>query len=61
MVEEISIIFDDKNNSKKGSYFENIVNNIFSQQRYDIDGNINITGQEFDLVCTHKDRNNEKY
>ncbi|MFY4857490.1 restriction endonuclease [Aliarcobacter butzleri] len=60
MVEEISIIFDDKNNSKKGSYFENIVNNIFSQQRYDIDGNINITGQEFDLVCTHKDRNNEK-
>ena len=60
MIEEIAIIFDEKNTSKKGNYFENLVNNIFSQQRYEIDGNINVTGQEFDLICTHKDRNNEK-
>lgn len=60
MVQEIAIIFDKDNTSKKGSYFEDLVNNIFSQQRFNIDGNINVTGQEFDLVCTHKDRNNEK-
>ena len=60
MIKEIAIIFDEKNSSKKGTYFENLVNNIFTQQRYDIDGNINVTGQEFDLVCTHKDRNNER-
>jgi Mn-dependent DtxR family transcriptional regulator len=60
MIEEIVIIFDEKNNSKKGSYFENLVNDIFAQQRYEIDGNVNVTGQEFDLICTHKDRNNEK-
>jgi len=60
MIQEIAIIFDEKNSSKKGSYFEDLVNNIFAQQRYEIDGNINVPGQEFDLVCTHKDRNNEK-
>lgn len=60
MIEEIAIIFDENNTSKKGNYFENLVNNIFSQQRYEIDGNINVTGQEFDLICTHKDRSNEK-
>jgi len=60
MIEEIAIIFDEKNNSKKGTYFEKLVANIFIQQRYKIDGNINVIGQEFDLICTHKDRNNEK-
>ena len=60
MEQEIVIIFDDKNSSKKGNYFENLVNNIFSQQRYEIDGNVNVTGQEFDLICTHMDRSNEK-
>ncbi|PLY12520.1 MAG: hypothetical protein C0628_07980 [Sulfurimonas sp.] len=60
MLQEIIIIFDEKNNSKKGTYFENLVNDIFAQQRYEIDGNINVTGQEFDLICTHKDRKNEK-
>lgn len=60
MLQEIIIIFDEKNNNKKGAYFENLVNDIFAQQRYEIDGNVNVTGQEFDLICTHKDRNNEK-
>jgi len=60
MLQEIVIIFDEKNNSKKGTYFENLVNDIFAQQRYEIDGNVNVTGQEFDLICTHKDRKNEK-
>ncbi len=60
MLQEIVIIFDEKNNSKKGTYFEGLVNDIFAQQRYEIDGNVNVTGQEFDLICTHKDRNNEK-
>lgn len=60
MLQEIVIIFDEKNTSKKGAYFENLVNDIFSQQRYDIQGNVNVTGQEFDLICTHKDRNGEK-
>ncbi|MCX6052162.1 MAG: restriction endonuclease [Campylobacterales bacterium] len=60
MLQEIIIIFDEKNNSKKGTYFENLVNDIFAEQRYQIYGNVNVTGQEFDLICTHKDRNNEK-
>lgn len=60
MTKEIIIIFDANNSSKKGAYFEDLVNNIFRQQRYSIQGNVNVTGQEFDLICEHKDRNNEK-
>ncbi len=60
MKEEIVIIFDEKNSSKKGNYFEELVNNVFEQQRYEVQGNINVTGQEFDLICTHKDINNKK-
>ena len=59
MIEEIVIIFDKENTSKKGTYFENLVNNIFVNQRFNVDGTINVTGQEFDLVCTHKDINHQ--
>ncbi|MGA1941251.1 restriction endonuclease [Arcobacter sp. YIC-310] len=58
MIEEIAIIFSEENNSKKGNYFEDLVGNIFVNQRFNIDAkNMNITGQEFDLVCSHKDIN----
>lgn len=58
MIEEIAIIFSEENNSKKGAYFEDLVSNIFANQRFNIDAkNMNITGQEFDLICSHKDIN----
>jgi Mn-dependent DtxR family transcriptional regulator len=60
MLQEIVIIFDEKNSSKKGTYFEKLINNIFIQQRYKVQGNVNFTGMEFDLLCQHKDRDNEQ-
>jgi hypothetical protein len=50
---------DDKGH-QRGAFFEKLSNDIFSTQRYKISGNINVTGQEFDLVCEHMDRTNEK-
>jgi len=60
MLQEIVIIFDEKNTSKKGIYFEDLINNIFSQQRYKVQGNVNFMGMEFDLLCKHQDRENEE-
>ncbi|MBD2628169.1 nSTAND1 domain-containing NTPase [Trichormus variabilis] len=44
----------------KGKFFEELANKIFSSQRYKVDGNIQYTGREFDLQCTHLDRINER-
>jgi len=56
---EIVIIFDEENSSKKGDYFEKLINNIFIQQRYKVQDNVNFTGMEIDLLCQHIDRKNE--
>ncbi|MFN3711946.1 MAG: restriction endonuclease, partial [Alishewanella aestuarii] len=45
---------------QRGKFFENLANNIFVTQRYKVAGNVNVTGQEFDLECKHMDRVNEK-
>ncbi|MEZ5587003.1 MAG: AAA-associated domain-containing protein [Sedimenticolaceae bacterium] len=45
---------------QRGKFFEKLANNIFITQRYKVSGNVNVTGQEFDLECKHMDRLNEK-
>lgn len=45
---------------QRGKFFENLANGIFITQRYKVAGNVNVTGQEFDLECKHMDRVNEK-
>lgn len=45
---------------QRGKFFEKLANNIFITQRYKVSGNVNVTGQEFDLECEHLDRVNEK-
>lgn len=45
---------------QKGKFFEKLTNHVFITQRYKVSGNVNVTGQEFDLECTHMDRVNEK-
>lgn len=59
MIKEILIKYDEKNTSKKGAFFESLVNKIFQAQRYQVTGNVNFTGMEFDLLCKHLDRENE--
>jgi len=60
MLQEIFVVVNESNDSKKGKYFESLISEIFAKQRYLVDRNVNVTGQEFDLICTHKDRDNEK-
>lgn len=59
---EIIIVPNDneKNGHVIGSFFESLANSIFKTQRYEVSSNINYTGMEFDLECTHMDRTNEK-
>ena len=59
MTKEIIIKFDEANTSKKGQFFESLTNSIFKSQRYKVQGNVNFTGMEFDLLCQHMDRTNE--
>lgn len=59
MTKEIIIKVDEANTSKKGQFFENLTNSIFKSQRYKVQGNVNYTGMEFDLLCQHIDRTNE--
>lgn len=59
MTKEIIIKVDEANTSKKGQFFENLTNFIFKSQRYKVQGNVNYTGMEFDLLCQHMDRTNE--
>lgn len=58
-MKEIIIVADKSNSSIKGSFYENLVNKIFKSQRYQVTGNVNFTGMEFDLLCKHLDRTNE--
>ncbi len=59
MTKEIIIKFDKENTSKKGQFFEHLTNTIFKSQRFKVQGNVNFTGMEFDLLCQHIDRTNE--
>lgn len=58
-MKEIIIKVDEQNSSAKGSFYEALTNNIFKFQRYIVQGNVNFTGMEFDLLCKHLDRTNE--
>ena len=60
MIYDIIIKYDEKNTNRKGSFFEELTNNIFKSQRYKVQGNVNYTGMEFDLECEHIDRTSEK-
>lgn len=58
---EIIIIYDEENkNYDKGKFFEQLSNQIFKSLRYKVSSNVQYTGMEFDLECTHLDRANEK-
>lgn len=58
---KVIIIYDEQfDNGKKGEFFENLVADIFSSQRYKIDERVNFTGMEIDLIASHRDRTNEK-
>jgi hypothetical protein len=50
---------EDKNYDK-GKFFENLANKIFKSLRYKVSGNVQYTGMEFDLECTHIDKTNER-
>jgi Novel STAND NTPase 1 len=58
-MKEIIIKADESNSSIKGSFYEKLVTNIFKTQRYRTNGNVNFTGMEFDVLCSHLDRTNE--
>ncbi len=60
LVKEIIIKADDKNTSIKGTFYEKLVTQIFKSQRYKTTGDVNFTGMEFDVLCEHIDRTNEK-
>lgn len=61
MLKEIIIWPSEENKgSDKGKFFEALANKIFSTQRYKVDGNVHVTGMEFDLECIHMDRTNER-
>lgn len=59
MTKEVIIKYDENNTSKKGRFFESLTNSIFKSQRFIVQGNVNYTGMEFDLLCQHIDRTNE--
>ncbi|WP_319561037.1 restriction endonuclease [Marispirochaeta sp.] len=59
-MKEIIIKADESNTSIKGSFYESLVTNIFKTQRYETIENVNFTGMEFDVLCSHIDRTNEK-
>lgn len=61
MLKEVIIWPDEENKSfDKGKFFEKLANDVFSSQRFKVDGNIQYTGREFDLECRHLDRTNER-
>lgn len=58
MIKEIKILlYPDEHKSKNGSFFEDLMRNIFSTQGYEIEQNINFTGLEIDLYGKHSTRN----
>ena len=58
-MKEIQIVADESNTSLKGGFYEALMNQVFTSQRYTVQGNVNFTGMEFDLLMAHKDRTNE--
>ena len=61
MLKEIKIWSSENDKGhERGKFFETLSNKIFETQRYKVDGNVHYTGQEFDLVCVHMDRTNER-
>ncbi len=51
---------EDNKGYDKGKFFEDLTNRIFTSQRFKVDSNVHVTGQEFDLECAHIDRVNER-
>jgi predicted transcriptional regulator len=58
-MKEILIIADENNSNGKGKFYEDLMNSVFKSQRYKVEGNVNFTGMEFDLLCKHLDRDDE--
>lgn len=58
MISEVKIVlYPELHKSKNGTFFEQLMQTIFSQEGYNMDLNINFTGLEIDLYGTHKRRN----
>jgi hypothetical protein len=56
MKKEVKIIlFPEEHKSKNGTFFENLIRTLFSNE-YDIDQNINFTGLEIDILGKNKRR-----
>jgi len=58
-MKEIIIVPDENNSSIKGKFYETLMNSVFKSQRYTVQGNVNFTGMEFDLLMLHMDRDGE--
>jgi hypothetical protein len=57
---EIKIIpNENEDKDKKGLFFEKLVSEIFCTQRYEIIERVNFTGSEIDIICKHKDKDEE--
>ncbi|WP_259016796.1 ATP-binding protein [Emticicia fluvialis] len=62
MKSELKIILEKTSSNKaKGNCFEDLIRSLLSIHQYEIRGNINFSGMEIDLICSHKHKSEVLY